>query len=294
MTARQWAILLLLAALWGAAFLFMRVAAPVLGPVWLIEWRVLIAGVALLPLILRRHHLQAMLQHYKPLLLVGLLNAALPFTLFAYATTYLDAGVTSILNATVPIFGLVFAYLVLKEQLGLARIAGIVCGFFGVTVLIGGFRSGSDGLPLLPVLSCLLAAFCYVLAAHYTRLRLADMSPLVFVTGSQLAAALLLLPFLPFTVPQHSVGVAVMVSVAGLALLSTALAFVLYFRLLREVGLSQTLTVAYLIPLFGVLWGSWLLGERLDYLQVAGGGLILLGVALANGVRVAHRKAAGG
>jgi drug/metabolite transporter (DMT)-like permease len=273
--------LILLAALWGASFLFMRVAAPVVGPVWLIEARVLLAGLALLPLVLSAGHLRRLRDCWRDLLLIGCLNAALPFTLLAYASVELSAGTTSILNAMVPIFAALFGVLVYGERLGRLRPVGILLGFVGVVILVGGPQAG--GLPpLLPVLAGLGAAVSYVLAANLARRRLSHVPGVVFVTGSQLGAALILVPLLPVAPPATVPGPAVIGAIVALALLSTSLAFLLYFRLLREFGATRTLTVTYLIPVFAILWGYWLLDEPLTLPMLVGGAFVLVGIGLAN------------
>jgi drug/metabolite transporter (DMT)-like permease len=273
--------LILLAALWGGSFLFLRVAAPVLGPVWLIGLRVLIAGLVLLPLVARRGQLAELRRHWRLLLLVGCLNAAAPFTLLAYAALELTAGMTSILNATVPIFAALVGYLLYMEPLDARRGSGILLGFLGVLVLVG-MPQGGTALPLLPVIAGLVAALSYVFAANLAKRRLVHIPGLVFVTGSQLGAAALMLPLLPWFIPGAMPGPGVMASVLALAVLCTSLAFLIYFRLLREVGPVRTLTVTYLIPVFAIAWGALLLDEALTPNMLFGGILVLLGVAMAN------------
>jgi len=185
-------LLLVLGALWGASFLFLRIAAPVLGAVWLIEIRVLIAGLVLLPLVVFNRQWISMLSSYRHLLIVGALNSALPFVLIAYITIELSAGATSILNAIVPIAGVVFSYLVMKEQLGLAQLCGIALGFVGVLVLMLWQQQGVSSPSLLVVVLAIIAAFSYVAGAHYTKQRLVKMPVMVYVAGTQLAAAILL------------------------------------------------------------------------------------------------------
>jgi drug/metabolite transporter (DMT)-like permease len=264
----------------------MRIAAPVLGAVWLIELRVLIAGLALLPVVIYRRELGSLLTNAKGLLIVGALNAALPFTLLAYATIDLSAGMTSILNATVPIFSALYAYLVTREELGTGKLTGVALGFVGVVVLVGWHQEGLEGTPMLSVAAGLLGALSYVIAANYTKRNMTNMPPMAFVVGSQLSAALLLIPLMPFFLPQQSPDMEVVLSVLGLALLSTALAFGLYFHLIKQIGPTQTLTVTYLIPLFAIIWGTWLLNESFTLAMLIGCILILSGTALANGVRV--------
>lgn len=273
--------LLILSALWGASFLFMRVAAPEFGPVALIALRVLIAGTVLLPIVVRRREWAALKRHAGLLLLAGALNAALPFTLLAYATLHLSAGLTSILNATVPLFGAVIGVWLFRERMETQRILGVVLGFAGVFVLVGVPQSDS-GTPLLPVIACLLAAISYVFAANLAKRRLADVSAMVFVTGSQLSAAALTIPLVAVFPPSQMPGEVAWASVVGLAVFSTSLAFLIYFHLIHSAGPTRTLTVTYLIPLFAVGWGALLLDEPLTLNMLFGGGLVLLGVWLAN------------
>ncbi|MCG8428903.1 MAG: DMT family transporter [Chromatiales bacterium] len=285
MSQLHFAILVFLAMLWGGSFLFMRIAAPVLGAVWLIEFRVLLAGLVLLPVIIYQKQFFEMLKRYRQLLIAGALNAALPFSLLAYAAIELSAGLTSILNATVPIFSALFAYLVLKEKIGMGKVIGIVLGFFGVIVLMAWRQQGELPPPsLISIGAVLLAAISYVLAANYTKQRLTDIQPLVYVTGSQLGAALLLIPLLPFFIPEQEPNDQVIFSVIALAVLSTSLAFAFYFHLIKQIGPTQTLTVTYLIPVFAILWGNWFLDEQLTLTMLTGCSLIIFGTALANGL----------
>ncbi|NJL49669.1 MAG: DMT family transporter [Leptolyngbyaceae cyanobacterium SM2_5_2] len=283
--------LLLLAALWGGSFLFMRIAAPIIGPIWLIELRVLLAGLALLPLLLRLNLWSEIRQNGWPLLIVGGINSALPFSLLAFASVSLPAGFTSILNATAPLFGTVVAALWLKENLTSTQKLGFLLGFAGVVVLVG-----RRSLTLTPefglaVAAGLLGAFCYAIAAPYIKQNLAGVSSLAITAGSQLGAALLLLPALPFTIPIQPLTIPVLSAVVALALLSTAFAYILYFRLIQAIGATQALTVTYLIPVFAMLWGALILQEAITASMAVGCGLILLGTAIANGVlTVFHRQ----
>ncbi len=274
--------LLLLAALWGGSFLFMRIAAPVLGPVWLIECRVLLAGVALLPLIVRRSLLKEMRQQALPLLVVGCINSAVPFLLLAFASISLPAGFTSILNATAPLFGTVIATVWIKERLSFSRMIGFALGFAGVVILIGWKTFSADTAFWAAVISGLGAALMYAIAAPYIKQKMTGVPSLVVTTGSQLGAAIVILPFLPFTVPTQRPPVSVVFSVVVLALFCTSLAYILYFRLIQNIGSTKALTVAYLVPISAMLWGSLVLNEAITVSMVLGCGLILLGTAIAN------------
>ena len=276
--------MVVLGALWGASFLFMRIAAPEIGPVWLIEFRVLIAGLVLLPWLLNKQYISELVANLKGLFLVGALNSAIPFVLIAYITTTISAGITSILNALVPIVGVIFSYLFVKEKLSPSQLLGVVLGFVGVILLM--LWQQEEAISPSPVMvSCaLLACVSYVAGAHYTKLHMANMSSIVFTSGTQLAAACLLLPILPFFIPSQAPSMQSVLAIIGLAVLSTSLAFVLYFRLLHQVGPTKTLMVTYLIPFFGVLWGALFLDEIITLNQVISGLFVLLGVALSTGI----------
>ena len=271
--------LVVLGALWGAAFLFMRVAAPAFGPVTLIAVRVTIAAALLLPLLVREGGLAQARSAAGRLALVGALNTAIPFTLFAYAALTLPAGLSSVLNATVPLFGALVGVLWLGERPRPLQLVGLGLGFAGVLVLAWPrLSSASDWRA---VAAALTATLLYAISAHLTRQTLTGVRPLVIAGGSMTGAAAMLLPLTlvwhPASPPASGAwGAALMLGVA-----STAIAYVMYFRLLARAGPTVAMTVTYLIPVVGVSWGAVFLGERLASTALAGGALVLTGVALA-------------
>lgn len=282
MSLQNFLKLLLLAAIWGSSFLFTRIAAPEWGPIWLIELRVLIAGFTLLPLVFKLDLWSQIRQHWRALLLLGVLNAALPFCLLAYASLSLSAGFTAILNATTPLFGLWIVVLWLQEKLSAPRLVGFAIGFLGVVLLVGW-----QDIPLtldqsIAIAAGLLAALLYAIAAPYIQRQFADVSALVVTTGSQLSAAVILVPLLPFSIPSQIPSYKALLSVLALAIFSSVLAQMLYFHLIKAIGPSKTLTVAYLIPLFAMLWGALALREIVTISMGVGCGLVLLGTGIAN------------
>ncbi|MBE9061222.1 DMT family transporter [cf. Phormidesmis sp. LEGE 11477] len=276
--------LLLLSALWGGSFLFMRIAAPALGPVWLIECRVLLAGLALLPLLLRSQAWSVIRPSLVPLFIVGSINSALPFLFLAFASLSLPAGYTSIVNATTPLFGTLIAATWFQEKLTIARTLGLLLGFAGVVVLIGLQPMTITPMVIGSIAAGLMAAIMYAISAPYAKRHLSGIPPLLIAPASQLSAAVALLPLLPFTAPAAVPSARIMLAVLALALFSTSLAYLLYFRLIQNVGSSKALTVAYLVPIFAVLWGTVFLHETLTVAIVLGCCLILLGTAIANGL----------
>ncbi len=286
MKAKHVGALLLLSALWGGSFLFMRIAAPVLGPVVLIELRVLMAGAALLLYVMAtRSHLdlRARWRHY---LVIGIINSAIPFTLIATAELHLTAGLAAILNATSPLFGAVVAAVWIKEALTTKKVIGLILGLLGVAVLVGWSPLPFSAIMAFSVAASLTAAACYGLAGVYTKVHVQGVSSLSLATCSQLGASLFLLP-LTFVVPsKHIPTLPVILAVTALALLCTAVGYLLYFWLIEHIGPTRALTVTFLAPIFGVLWGVVLLSEPLSLSTFIGFGIILTGTGFVTGVHL--------
>lgn len=271
---------LLLGALWGASFLFMRIAAPEFGPVALIAVRVSIGAMFLVAPVLVKRQMPMILQYWKQLTVLGALNSAIPFSLFAYATLSMRAGDAAVLNATAPLFGGLIGYLWFREVLSLRKITGLAIGFCGVVVLVWGKMSGVAGIT--PVVAGLTAAASYGIAAHYSKRAFSNVPPLIVSTGSLIAASIMLLPLALITWPTVTPSGKGWLCVAGLGVGCTAVAYLLYFRLLRNVGAANAMTVAYLIPVFGILWGFLLLHEPVTITTLLGGLTVLAGTSLVN------------
>jgi drug/metabolite transporter (DMT)-like permease len=280
--------LLTLAALWGASFLFMRLGAAEFGPVALSALRVAGATLFLAPLLALRGEGAALRTHWRPIAVIGIVNSALPFALFSLAALAINAGLSSVLNATAPLWGALVAWAWLGERPARERVAGLAIGFGGVALLAwdkASFKPGEHGVsPALAVAACLLATLCYGFGANYTKRHLAGVAPLATATGSQAVAALALaLPAL-WLWPAVRPGALAWASLAALAVLCTGVAYILYFRLIARLGAARAITVTFLIPLFGVLWGWLFLGEAVTPAMLGGGAIIVLGTALVTGV----------
>jgi drug/metabolite transporter (DMT)-like permease len=280
MTPRQIAMLLALAALWGASFLFMRVAVPSIGPVVLAGGRVAIAGVALFGYAVAIGARPALRARWRDYLLLGAVNAALPFSLLAAAEIEIEASLAAVLNAMAPLCGAIVGAVWLRRRITLGAKAGLVLGVVGVALVVGLSPFTIDLPFVLAVLACLTAAFAYGVGANLVRERFAGEPPLTIAIGQQLAAALVLLPLIP-AVPVRAAPDAVdIVCLFALALGSTGVAYLLYFRLLAELGATGGMTVIFVVPVFGVLWGALFLGETIHLATVLGGAVILLSVWL--------------
>jgi drug/metabolite transporter (DMT)-like permease len=296
MKPRDLADLLLLAALWGASFLFMRVAAPAFGPSALVEVRVTIAVAFLLPLLAWRGGVAELRVHAPTLAVVGVMNSAIPFVLFTYSTLTITAGFASILNATVPMWAALVGWLWLHERVRPAQWVGLAVGLAGVLVLVWGKidlkPGGTQWAATLAIGAALLASLSYGVAANYTKRRLAGVNTVAVATGSQVAAALALAPFALATWPAEKIGARDWSAAIALGVACTGLAYILYFRLIDRIGAMRAASVTFLIPLFAVLWGAVFLGEAITLQMVAGGAVILVGTALALGIVGAPRSVA--
>ena len=284
--------LLLLAALWGASFLFTRIAAPVFGPYPVTALRVGVAAALLVPLVLFNGLGRQAMQRWKPLALVGLLNSALPFLCYGYAALTLPAGVSALLNATTPLWGAVVAWLWLGDKPGVWRSAGLAIGFAGASMLFWTpLPDAAEGRTLLAFLAALLAPLSYGISASYAQRYLQDTPAMVNAAGSLASATVFLALPAALHWPSHAVPWQAWVSVLLLGVFSTACAYLLFFRLLARIGPVRAVTVTYLVPLFGVTWGALLLREPVTPNMVAAGVVILIGTAFATGM-VGKRAAA--
>ncbi len=226
--------------------------------------------------------------------IVGMINSALPFALFSFAVLHITTGLSSILNATVPLWGALVAWLWLKDKPANWRIIGLIIGFAGVAALswdkasfkgdasaIAGGLFNSSGWA---VLACLTATLCYGIAASFTKKYLQGVPPLASATGSQIGAALLLAVPGLMSIPQKAPGFNAWAAIILLALVCTAVAYIMFFRIIERIGPARAVAVSFLIPVFGVAYGAVLLNEAITLTMIVCGAVIVLGTALATGV----------
>ena len=261
----------------------MRHAVVEFGPWATAGVRVAVAGLALAPVLWLSGQWQAFRERAWPILLVGLFSSAIPFALYAYALLSISTGLSAILNATAPLFGALVAWAWLNERPGRWQSVGLALGFVGVALLSWNKASFKPGGTGWAVVACLGATLCYGVAASLTKKHLTGVPPMAVATGSQWGAALgLALPTLLFW-PEHRPSLQAWIAVLAVGVLCTALAYLLFYRLIARSGPSQTLTVTFLIPVFALGYGALLLDEPITGWMVGCGVVILLGVALATG-----------
>ena len=270
MRSRDLVDLVALGFLWGASFLFMRIAGPEFGAFALVEVRVVIAALVLLPMLLARGQGSELTGNWRPLGILGIHNTALPFLLFTWATLYLSAGTSAILNATAPIFAAVIAWAWLGEKLTISRAGGLLVGIVGVWLLVGDKIGASVGNTMLAVIAALGGSFLYGIGGNFTRRYASHIKPLAVATGSQAGAALVLLPVAILTWPDSSISPTAWAAAIVMGLFSTALAYILYFRLIANTGPTNAITVTYLIPLFAMVLGALVIDEPITASMAVG------------------------
>ncbi|HEX4746572.1 MAG TPA: EamA family transporter [Gaiellaceae bacterium] len=284
-----WPSILLLAAMWGASYLFIKVAVEDIPPAAMTEFRVLGAGALLFGYLAWRmgsaRAVAELRAAWKPCLVLGVINAAVPMGLVAWGETHIDSSVAGIAQATVPLFTFLLAARFLPhERVGLVRIAGVALGFLGVA-LLAGFPSDSGWWAVAGTLAVVVSSLSYASGGVYGQLQVHDTPGPVLATGNMLAAAVVLLPLAILEPPTEVPGTTALAGLAGLILIPTFAGQLLLFRVLRLHGSRKLSIVTYLMPTFAVAYGALLLGEPVTAAMVAGFALILLGATLASGPR---------
>lgn len=277
-------LLILLASIWGGSFIFMRATVVDFGPVFLIALRVGVASLCLLGFLVASNNLTEFLQHWKNLLWIGFFSSALPFILLAYASVSLNAGVVSILNANTPIFTAFIGYLWLKDKMTPLQFAGMVIAILGVTFLVWDKISWQMH-SWWPVLAGVGATLAYGIAANSTKKYLKGVSAMTATAGSLFFATLFLLPLSFFFLPDFtSISALSWVYAIALAVLCTAFAYVIFFRLIQSIGPAKAVSVTFLTPVFSFAWAYLLLDEVVTNRMWLATGIILFGTALVTGV----------
>ncbi|TFW14956.1 DMT family transporter [Duganella callida] len=276
--------LFLLAAIWGGSFLFMRIAAPVLGAAVLIEYRVLFASLFLAAIgVFLKKSLQ-LRQHWKHYFILGLFNSALPFLMFAFAARTLSASVLAVLNATTPLWGTLIAAVWSRTMVSAKVLLGLALGTCGVALLVGFDHVSSKPGAAIAIAAVLFASFNYGIASNYAKHAKA-VEPFANAHGSMWASTLLVLPVVPFFPAPGAPTFGIMSAVLALGILCSGVAYLIYFRLIQDVGPSSALTVTFLSPLFGILWGVAFLSETVGWYTFVGAAIVLTGTALVTGFR---------
>jgi len=274
MRAADAARLVALGAIWGASFLFIRIVSPVIGPLLTADLRILIAGLALLAWFRLTGFDPEWRRWGRHYVVLGVFTSGLPFLLYAYAALSLSASLMAVLNATAPMFGALMSVALLGERLSARRIIGLLVGVVGVAVVT---RPDAGEVAPLAVAACLGATCCYGFGGAYLQRWAKATPPRGMAVGTQLAAGLLLLPLAAPSLPTARFSIPIIFCLLALGFVCGAVAYILYFRLLVDIGATGALTVTYLIPVFGMLLGAVFLGETVTAAMIGGVALVLAG-----------------
>lgn len=271
--------LLVLAAIWGASFIFIRVQAPVLGPIMTAELRVLITGIVLLGYFALIGFKSGWKEHWKHYSLIGIVNCALPFSLYAFAGMHIPASYSVVINSTTPLFTALFSALWLGQRFTIQKAFAMLTGALGVALVAKVGPADLDEYALASIAACLVASACYGMSVNYIKRFASDVPPLGFAGISQLVAAVALLPILPFSpvIDAAKIDMVIIMNVLALAIICSAVAFVMFYRLIADIGPLRTSTVTFLMPAFGMFWGNIFLDEPVTWPMIAGAVLIVAG-----------------
>lgn len=279
MRPAQLALLTALGAAWGASFLFMKIAVPAFGPSMMMGGRI---GIAAITLLLIAWFIGKSLPRgaqWRPAIITGIFYVAIPLWLWGYAAQQLSASLLSIINATAPLFATALSLLWFRERMRAGGLAGLLLGFIGVALLVGGEGFSENRPPLLSIAAAFLASLLYGVISNYWQ-TVKHLDGYSNVLGSLWVATLAMMPLMLLNPMRETPGAAAWSAVATLGIVCTAVAYVAYFRLVEQLGASSALTVTYLIPVFGTLWGVLFLGEHLGVHHVLGAAMIMGGIAL--------------
>lgn len=283
MNLRNFFELLILSAIWGSSFLFLRIASPAFGPIFLIEMRVLSGLAVLLPVFCFMGKYPELKSHWKMILLISLTNMTIPFCFFAYSALNMGAGLLSIINATVPIFTATIAFVYFRQRLSKLGLMGLLVGFFGVVVLVFDPSDASGVTSQLAIPSALIACSFYGVAINLAAYKLQGISGITITTGSLFFSSIILLPFAVLTSPEIIPQGTIWLSVLALGVVCTGFGYILFYRLIVKIGSQQAIMTTYLIPLFSILWGNLFLAETVTLFMLFGGIMVLFGVGMMSG-----------
>ncbi|MDA9068797.1 DMT family transporter, partial [Gammaproteobacteria bacterium] len=274
-----WILLILLGAVWGSAFMFIKISADDFGPILLVNLRLLLAGALFLPFLLRKKYLAHFKSHIPGILILSIFSNAFPFTMFSYASLGATSNMLGILNGTTAFMTMVVAYFWLKESITPKQIFGIILGFLGILVLVnpanGSATLGASGFALVGALS-------YSFSGVYIQKYQLKANKFVLIGWAMLFGGLLLTPFSFFNLPDQMPDNNAIAALLWLGIVSTGIAYLGYIRLIEQIGAVRTSTVTYLLPVFSIIWGSIFLQEKITWIIFGGFIFVMIGMYLAN------------
>jgi len=279
MELKNWILLILLGAVWGSAFMFIKISADDFGPILLVNLRLLLAGALFLPFLLQKKYLAYFKSHFSGILILGIFSNAFPFTMFSYASLGATSNMLGILNGTTAFMTMVVAYFWLKESITPKQIFGIILGFLGILVLVnpanGSATLGASGFALVGALS-------YSFSGVYIQKYQLNANKFVLIGWAMLFGGLFLIPLSFFNLPDQMPDNNAIAALLWLGIVSTGIAYLGYIRLIEQIGAVRTSTVTYLLPVFSIIWGSIFLQEKITWIIFGGFIFVMIGMYFAN------------
>ena len=279
MELKNWILLILLGAVWGSAFMFIKISADDFGPILLVNLRLLLAGALFLPFLLQKKYLAYFKSHFSGILILGIFSNAFPFTMFSYASLGATSNMLGILNGTTAFMTMVVAYFWLKESISPKQIFGIILGFLGILVLVnpanGSATIGASGFALVGALS-------YSFSGVYIQKYQLNANKFVLIGWAMLFGGLFLTPLSFFNLPDQMPDNNAIAALLWLGIVSTGIAYLGYIRLIEQIGAVRTSTVTYLLPVFSIIWGSIFLQEKITWIIFGGFIFVMIGMYFAN------------
>lgn len=278
MESKDTFLLLLLSIIWSSSYIFMKNIAPSIGALWTADLRLFIGGLTLFIYFKLKGKDLKLKEYWKHYLAIGVINSAIPFSVYSYAAIFIPTSYSVIINSTTPLFGVIFSYLILKEKINLSKILGLIFGFAGVFLISQKGMSHTDNnMFLIGILSCLSGSLCYGLGSVFTRKYASHLDPMSVSSASQIMASIALLPLCLTYIPSNPITMKLVLSLLALAIICSSIAYLIYYYLIIKIGPTKALTVTFLMPMFGFVWGKIFLNEEINLSIILGSILILTG-----------------
>ena len=282
MESKDWVLLISLAAIWGSAFMFIKISAVEFGPILLVTLRLLIAGLVFVPLLLKKQNRLQFKPYLSSILIIAVVSNAMPFTLFAFASLGATSNMLGILNGTTAFLTTFIAYFWLKEFISSKQIVGLFLGFIGVVILVNPANGSST---ILASMCALVGSLCYAFNGNYLQKYHQNSNKIVLIGWSMLFGGLLMLPLAVFNLPNQMPNFNSFLALLWLAVVSTGIGYLAYVRLIDRIGAVKTSTLTYLLPVFSIIWGAIFLNENITLIIFGGFMFVMMGMYFANSVK---------
>ena len=279
MELKDWILLTALAAIWGSAFMFIKISAVDFGPILLVTLRLLIAGLVFMPFLLRKKKRSLFKSYLPAILIIAIVSNAIPFTMFAYASLGATSNMLGILNGTTAFLTTVIAYFWLKESVSLKQIVGLLLGFIGVLILV---NPSNGSTTFIASMCAMIGSLCYAFNATYLQKYHSISDKVVLIGWSMLFGGFFMIPLASFNLPDAIPDTNSILALFWLAVISTGLGYLAYVRLIDRIGAVKTVTLTYLLPVFSIIWGAIFLQEKITSIILGGFIFVMMGMYFAN------------